>query len=273
MPGQHATGPTTRVPLRHDADCPCSTGGRFPSDLQVNAQRGLQVPHSPSDASSGFLDNEYAHGASINGNVTNDYEAVAAASALPGSQVGAPYPGTRASQVMVGQNYGNSQGVQMNAAPSHAAMVHDEAVADGVNPYSGEPAMPQYNNSQRFSAAPIVVAGPRHVTSSQPTDGRQDSGNFGPYDASRSAYSTSAASPAYYEHESIGHPTKMDGRTGNRPAKGGGDRMGAVHGKQQQQNGQNGQVPRPGFQGRTDSTPHIPGEYPRGTPVTTPSVY
>ncbi|KAK8018288.1 PH domain-containing protein [Apiospora marii] len=244
-------------------------GGRFPSDLQVNAQRGLQVPHSPSDASSGFLDNEYAHGASINGNVTNDYEAVAAASALPGSQVGEPYPGTRASQVMVGQNYGNSQGVQMDAAPSHAAMLHDEAVADGVNPYSGEPAMPQYNNSQRFSAAPVVVAGPHHVSSSQPPDMSHDSGNVGSYNASSPMYSTSAASPVYYGHASIG-------QTGNGSVKGS-DRMGAAYGQQQQQqqqqNGQNGQSPRPGFQGRTDSTPHVPGEYPRATPATTPSVY
>lgn len=266
MPGQHATGPTPRAPLQLDADCPCSTGGRFPSDLQVNAQRGMQVPHSPSDASSGFLDNEYAHGASINGNVTNDYEAVAAASALPGSQVGEPYPGTRSPQIMVGQNYGNSQGIQMDAAPSHAAMVHDEAVADGVNPYSGEPAMPQYNNSQRFSAAPVVVAGPHHVNSSQPPDISHYSGNAGAYNASSPVYSTSAASPAYYGHASIG-------QTGNGSAKGG-DRMGAAYGQQQQQqNGQHEQLSRPGFQGRTDSTPHVPGEYPRSTPATTPSVY
>lgn len=182
---------------------------------------------------------------------------------------------------MVGQNYGNSQGVQMDAAPSHAAMVHDEAVADGVNPYSGEPAMPQYNISQRFSAAPIVVAGPHHVNSSQPTGISQGSGNLGSYNASRTAYSTSAASPAYYEHESVGQPTMADGPPGNGSAKGD-DRMGAAYGQHQQhqqlhgqngQNGQNGQIPRPGFQGRTDSTPHVPGEYPRGTPMATPNVY
>ncbi|KAK8069222.1 PH domain-containing protein [Apiospora phragmitis] len=245
-------------------------GGRFPSDLQVNAQRGMQVPHSPSDGSSGFLDNEYAHGASTNGNVTNDYEAVAAASALPGSQVGEPYPGTRASQVMVGQNYGNCQGVQLDDVPSHAAMVHNEAIADGVNPYNGEPTMPQHNNAQRFSAAPVVVAGPHHVNSSQPTDISQDSGNVGSYNTSRPVYSTSVASPAYYENESMDQPTMMNGQSANGPAKGF-DRVGATYG-QQQQNGQNGQLPRPGFQGRTDSTPHVPGEHP-GTPATTPSVY
>ncbi|KAK8084538.1 PH domain-containing protein [Apiospora hydei] len=249
-------------------------GGRFPSDLQVNAERGLQVPHSPSDASSGFLDNEYAHGAFSNGNITNDYEAVAAASALPGSQVGEPYPRDRVPQVMVGQNYGNSQGVQMDDAPSHAAMVHDEAVADGVNPYNGEPAMPQNNISQRFSGAPVVVAGPHHLNSSQPTDISQDSGNLGSYNTGRPVYSTSAASPAYYENEFMGQPTMMNGQSVNGSAKGF-DRMGAVYGQQQQQqpNGHNGQVPRPGYQGRTDSTPHVPGEYPRGTPATTPSVY
>jgi hypothetical protein len=33
------------------------SGGRFPSDLQVNAQRGLQVPRSPLSVSSGYNEN------------------------------------------------------------------------------------------------------------------------------------------------------------------------------------------------------------------------
>ncbi|KAK6850889.1 hypothetical protein PG990_008207 [Apiospora arundinis] len=259
-------------------------GGRFPSDLQVNAERGLQVPHSPSDASSGFLDNsEYAHhqGAPVNGHViTNDYEAVAAASALPGSQVGEPYPGTRASQTMVGQNYGHAQGIPMDDAPSHAEIVHDQAVADGVNPYSGEPAMPQHSNmqqqqQQRFSAAPLVVAGPHHVNSSQPTDYSQDSGNSASYNNDRPVYSTSGASPTYHENEYVDQNPMMNGLGGTGLSNKGVGGFGAYgqgqHQQQQQQQQQNGQVPRPGYQGRTDSTPHVPGEYPRGTPATTPA--
>ncbi|KAK8117265.1 Phosphatidylinositol 4-5-bisphosphate-binding protein SLM1 [Apiospora kogelbergensis] len=238
-------------------------GGRFPSDIQVNAERGMQVPHSPSDASSGFLDNsEYAQGAPVNGHVTNDYEAVAAASALPGSQVGEPCP---ASQVMVGQNYGRSEGVHMDVAPSHAEIVHNEAVADGVNPYNGEPALNQHSNSQfqqRFFAAPSAIAGPRHVNLPQHTSISEDPSNA-------ASYNSSAASPTYYENEFLGQAPLMNAQAGNGASSMGVNRSSAYGQVQQQQ--QSAQVSRPGFQGRTDSTPHVPGEYPRGTPATTPA--
>ncbi|KAH6653730.1 hypothetical protein BKA67DRAFT_499109, partial [Truncatella angustata] len=119
-------------------------GGRFPSDLQVNAQRGMQVPLSPSSQSSErYFDNsEYAMrgGLGQNGNTASDYETVAAAGALPGSGIGDGYPGNRASQLMVGQNYGSTASVRnMDTAPSHAAIIHDQARQDGINPYNGEP--------------------------------------------------------------------------------------------------------------------------------------
>ncbi|KAK3984034.1 putative 4,5-bisphosphate-binding protein [Cladorrhinum sp. PSN332] len=53
------------------------SGGRFPSDLTVNAQRGLQVPTSPISVSSGHNGyNEQQH---------HDHDVIAAAGALPGS--------------------------------------------------------------------------------------------------------------------------------------------------------------------------------------------
>lgn len=54
-----ATNPNSK----HDVSQRRPSGGRFPSDLQVNAQRGLQVPLSPLSVSSGY--NEDANGDAI----------------------------------------------------------------------------------------------------------------------------------------------------------------------------------------------------------------
>ena len=86
-------------------------GGRFPSDLQVNTQRGLQAPLSPSSGSSGF------------GDVQDNN--VAAASALPGSGVGEHYSPT---------TYGEGL-----SSPTHAAQVNQYAMEDHVNPYTARP--------------------------------------------------------------------------------------------------------------------------------------
>jgi hypothetical protein len=86
-------------------------GGRFPSDLQVNTQRGLQAPLSPSSGSSGF------------GDVQDNN--VAAASALPGSGVGEHYSPT---------SYGEDL-----SSPTHAAQVNQYAMEDHVNPYTARP--------------------------------------------------------------------------------------------------------------------------------------
>ncbi|KAG4028726.1 hypothetical protein MFRU_019g00200 [Monilinia fructicola] len=83
-------------------------GGRFPSDLQVNAARGLQAPLSPSS------------GSSLVGGDAED--AVVAAAALPASGVG--------------QHYGEDPNP---ASPTHAQMINQAAKEDGVNPYTYEP--------------------------------------------------------------------------------------------------------------------------------------
>lgn len=56
------------------------SGGRFPSDLQVNAQRGLQVPLSPLSISS--EPNRYDE---------NDRDVIVAANTIPGSELGPQY--------------------------------------------------------------------------------------------------------------------------------------------------------------------------------------
>lgn len=75
---------------KQDASSRRPSGGRFPSDLQVNAQRGLQVPISPLSVSSGF------------GETPDNY--FATESAPPGNQFGRQPPATQeASQAHRGQ--------------------------------------------------------------------------------------------------------------------------------------------------------------------------
>ncbi|KAI1856681.1 uncharacterized protein JN550_013720 [Neoarthrinium moseri] len=245
---------------RHESVARPQPGGRFPSDLQVNAQRGLEVPLSPSSQSSGFLDNsEYAmRGGIANGNTVSDYEAIAAAGALPGSGVGEPYQEHLGLQP-VGQKYGNTPSVNMDTAPSYATMIHHEAAQDGVNPYSGEPVNVQRSQSHRFSNAPIVVAGPAHVGETQTRDLSQDSGNASSYQAVNGQPSYAAGVTAVdYAVPKREYPQTANGH-GNGYAKHG-DGVAYT---------QNGRARPTGS--RMDSTPHVPGEYPRGTPAQTPS--
>ncbi|KAI3319949.1 hypothetical protein HD806DRAFT_538909 [Xylariaceae sp. AK1471] len=236
------------------------TGGRFPSDIQVNAQRGLLVPVSPTISGSGLIDNETAMRAQTNGG-NPDHDIIAAAGALPGSGVGDNYPSHHPSH-FVGQSYGNTSSVRMDQAPSHAAIIDYAAREDGVNPYSGEPVGLQRFNSGRSSNAPIVVAGPVTVPANIP----QTSG------ASISLSEESGLSSSFdTQHTPLadGYTVHKDGRSqtnmGNGSLK---QAPGMVNGTPFAP--QNGQA-RPGGQ-RSNSTPHVPGEYPRSTPSGTPGV-
>jgi len=110
-------------------------GGRFPSDLQVNAQRGLQTPLSPSSLSSGF-------------NETQDHDAIAAAAALPGSGFGQ----STTDNVDPGVGYGSTVRTPMDEAPSHAAVVSQEAREDGVNPYTSVPIQRRSSSNYKNAA-------------------------------------------------------------------------------------------------------------------------
>jgi len=103
---------------RHDVRRP-EAGGRFPSDIQVNAQRGLQAPLSPSSVSSGF-DN-------------SDGDAAMQPSALSGSILGVYHGSTEHPN-----GYGGTDRTPMEEVPSHAAVVTQQAREDGVNPYTRE---------------------------------------------------------------------------------------------------------------------------------------
>ncbi|KAL4723413.1 phosphatidylinositol 4,5-bisphosphate-binding protein [Fusarium chlamydosporum] len=114
---------TNPGPRQHDVTPRRSqAGGRFPSDIQVNAQRGLQAPHSPSSVSSGFQDNKDHVVAPI---VTGGLSGPAAGESEQ----------LRDDQ----QAYGTVHQTPLDEMPSHAAIASQKAHYDGVNPYTSEP--------------------------------------------------------------------------------------------------------------------------------------
>jgi len=123
-----------------------SPGGRFPSDITVNAQRGLQAPLSPASVNSGFLPTGNAsYGAAAAGpatqqqhhgdNNSSSRDAIAAAAGLPGSDM-AQYQQQNDIPPLA---YGSTARTPIIQASSHAAQVSQEAREDGVNPYTSEP--------------------------------------------------------------------------------------------------------------------------------------
>jgi hypothetical protein len=120
-------------------------GGRFPSDIQVNAQRGLQASRSRSSLSSGGHDQD-----------TSDAQLMAAAGALPGS--GFP-PGPQEQDPDRQHGYGYTQQTPIDAMPSHAALAHEEAQYDGVNPYTSEPVQqqPHSQGQDGLYVAPTII--------------------------------------------------------------------------------------------------------------------
>ncbi|KAI1319591.1 hypothetical protein F5Y16DRAFT_414214 [Xylariaceae sp. FL0255] len=211
-----------------------SPGGRFPSDLQVNAQRGLLVSLSPTSTGDGHIEYGADHG-------PQDHDIIAAA-ALPGSGIGDHYPHNAATAV--GQSYGNTSTMRIDQAPSHAAAIDYAARQDGVNPYNGEPL--QRMNSNRSTNVPIVVAGPVSVASPQGTgtsivtDLSEDSGITSPFGVQQQVTGSNSMKQPYAAQNGV-------------PFDNGGHK-------------------RPAGQ-RTSSVPHVPGEYPRSTPGGTPGAY
>lgn len=121
------------------------SGGRFPSDIQVNAQRGLQASHSPSSLSSGGQEQQ-----------ASGFETMAAAGALPGS--GFP-PGPQDEERGRQRGYGELEQSPIGI-PAHATIANHEAQNDGVNPYTSEPLEPRHQATYQPEAAyvaPIVV--------------------------------------------------------------------------------------------------------------------
>lgn len=268
---------------RHESINRPAPGGRFPSDLQVNAQRGMQVPLSPSSQSSGF-DNtsEFAmrggSGGISNGNRVSDYETIAAAGAIPGSGIGEKYQGhgsshpnvdqsygNTASHLNVGKSYGNTPSIMnLDSAPSHAEMLHQQAVQDGINPYNGEPASLRRNSSHRSVAAPIIIAGTQasHLRDRNISQEPE----YIPQNQEHNetlAYTGQAVPTApTINYGTADYITSKTEATQTTSATGNGF---ATHGNDLQ--AQNG-FARPAAGRRMDSTPHVPGEYPRYLPQT-----
>lgn len=144
-------------------------GGRFPSDIQVNAQRGLQAPHSPSSVSSNAAQDQ-----------PTDPQIVAAAGALPGSDLPAEDYHQGQDQGP-GHNsyagYGGSSEAPMDDVPSNAAIASHEAQYDGVNPYTSEPVQQQqYQQTyQQDNAAYFATTVPDQTyTHAAEATGQQD---------------------------------------------------------------------------------------------------
>ncbi|PNY29177.1 Phosphatidylinositol 4,5-bisphosphate-binding protein SLM1, partial [Tolypocladium capitatum] len=122
-------------------------GGRFPSDIQVNAQRGLQAPQSPSSVSSGRLEHPL------------DAQAIAAAGALPAVAYAAGSHGQHNHDNHMG--YGGTEQTPMEEMPSQAAVASRLAHHDGVNPYTSEPVQQSHSAQDRedgYFVAPIFAS-------------------------------------------------------------------------------------------------------------------
>lgn len=125
-------------------------GGRFPSDIQVNAQRGLQAAQSPSSVSSGH----------------QEYPLDSRALAASGVPPAASYAGISHGQQDRGRDedvhmgYGGTSRTPMDDVPSQAAIASQEAYHDGVNPYTSEPArqITPAQQSGGYFVAPIVAS-------------------------------------------------------------------------------------------------------------------
>lgn len=122
-------------------------GGRFPSDLQINAQRGLQASQSPSSVSSGRQD------------YPSDAPAYAAAAgALPVAAYAAGHESQPAEQYRQESHmgYGGTDQTPMENMPSHAAIASRQAHHDGINPYTSEPLSESTHRDGGYFAGTII---------------------------------------------------------------------------------------------------------------------
>ena len=132
-------------------------GGRFPSDIQINAQRGLQAPHSPSSISSVPREQDQS---------TSSSQAVAAAAGLPGSGIGnsGDEPGHNYEETQSFQplGYGDTAQSPIKEFPSQAFIATQEARQDGVNPYTSEPVLEnQHSHVQDDGFVGVIPAAHR----------------------------------------------------------------------------------------------------------------
>ncbi|KAL8405097.1 hypothetical protein RB594_009838 [Gaeumannomyces avenae] len=280
-----------------------SPGGRFPSDITVNAQRGLQAPLSPASVNSGFLPAGNASygapgpaGQQYKGDNSSSRDAIAAAAGLPGSDM-AQY---QQQNDIPPLGYGSTVRTPIVQASSHAAQVSQDAREDGVNPYTSEPIAEGDSWAGGATGADVGVSrglsqrilkspAPAAATTTSPTT-RDDamaarhqpdiflmSGNLPDVEGSRREV------PRSVERQPEG--TVMDDAVSFPPqtmSSGGlssdvdsdyfvGHSNGSANGRGNV-GGSNGVARPTSSTARTDSAPtishlHIPGEYPKSTPA------
>jgi hypothetical protein len=104
-------------------------GGRFPSDIQVNAQRGLQAPRSASSLSS-----------SSRNRMNSEYDGTTSATAAAAGALSGPaMTAADYEQQRDGRGYADMEQTPVDESTSNAAIAGLEAQHDGVNPYTSEP--------------------------------------------------------------------------------------------------------------------------------------
>jgi len=242
-------------------------GGRFPSDILVNTQRGLQAPLSPSSGSSGFGDLQ-DHGA-VNASVN-------------------------VSDGGVGQHYGESPASNSETSPTHAALINQYAKEDGVNPYTYQPiersGVSPNRSSSGLAATTFAAVGVTGVHGSAeekaistPVDNPQQQNQHDTLNPSTiiapGIYEQQLEQQAARESATIAAPdvTASLGPVTVAPST---DRYGAEEtkiGESQPQNAshsfQISNLPRPSLAAGQDHTSvqsvsqlHVPGEYPRNNP-------
>lgn len=149
-----------------------SPGGRFPSDIEVNAQRGLQAPLSPSSLNgSSFSD----RGQAPQQHANHEADVIAAAGALPGSSFDQYYPPAVAASEGAAQNdhvpapngtaYLNQDyRLQRSEAPyaNHPATIIAARAAQNTNPNGGESMVRNRSSSQEAS---WLAGGPAETAS------------------------------------------------------------------------------------------------------------
>ncbi|CAN8104734.1 unnamed protein product [Discula destructiva] len=138
--------------FQHEAPRRPSPGGRFPSDIEVSTQRGLQAPHSPSSITGSFTSPGPDDGHRDQQQQQHDRDVIAAAGALPGSSFGHHHQQPLREEVMqqngynaqapYGTGYVNQQPTQSQpatAAPDAATHPTQHQASESA-PYANHPA-------------------------------------------------------------------------------------------------------------------------------------
>ncbi|KAL1881367.1 hypothetical protein VTK73DRAFT_4374 [Phialemonium thermophilum] len=128
-------------------------GGRFPSDLRVNADRGLQAPMSPSSISSDYNDNQ-------------DRNVIAAAAGLPGSGFGR----SESSGAVPAAGGNVDDGATSAGIPAHSAAVDTHGTESRRGRYEA------FGGATEIDHRVLNESG-NHFTSDPVT--RQDSSTYG----------------------------------------------------------------------------------------------